>query len=1455
MTCFHRKSTKIATSSEHVADLLRDVRCLRDHEHLPVIGGVAVTRPAGHYPHQLAATLVDGMEAQFDADFRRKPPREALAAEGGAEFEDDFNPEAVQDVANLHESDSDGLEMETPSTLKVTNAVKQAVYRLHCNTGHRSNARLARALLISGAPPEVVQCAKHLKCSICAEKQKPKTRQPASLPVPKDVSDQVHIDLMEVHDGNGTKFYVVHAVDWASRFQMAEVLEDKSSPSVEAFLKKRWFPIFGAPRVLIADQGKEFTSWYFADMANQYGILLWHAAIQAPWQNGVCERAGGALKAILQACITAHSVQGHEELEMSLQEAVTAYNHDVNDSGVSPAQAALGKQPRMHGDVLGNFENHLGEHGMILSKPGLARQIALRETAKMAMLRLHFSRGLRKALLARPRTVPPSLDPGSIVYFYRNTKYNAKTHPSKQKLTLKKWHGPALVIAREGDSNYYLSFKGQLCKCAAEHVRPASTMEQISAEAWRDAIAEVVEQAQADARQRPPDVVDQPASMDFVAAPSAAPADLEAEETPQLTAQELAATMQLPLSNAMTPHSSAAPSGLSSRRASTVSSRMPGSPVPELIRQASQQVPAPATPGRMKELLSRAQAVDKASDDALHPDLEGDASRKRAADQAVEELQEATGGSSASTMRPSRPEPSSQVFDAMVATRDEILEFLQDPNVHPLRQLWAQAMLDRENPLEHQVRDHGTWRGQWPLPSQSVWQSHGARGIPWPCGDDDMNDVMAVQTARKEYRWKNMDDVQRKAFAEAADTGWRVWVDNDAVEVLDEKTSKSVRDRLRRSNELHKILTPRFVYTDKHDGLRTESHQLPLRANARLVVPGFKDPGGYEVRKDAPTASRTSQHMIFIFAASFLWDLWSADVKSAFLKGEYFLPGERELFIENIRCCPSGEPGLPLAGTYGLAKLKKGIFGLSDSPRRWYLRLNRSLCALGWVRSSIDFAVWFLWNEDKTKLHGIVASHVDDLLLGGDAVAKRSLDKLNEELGFGALQHNCFTYCGKRIEMKDGQVLVSMKEYHENLKTVLIPVNRRQEPDSPLTATEQRQLRAVLGSLQWLVAQCRFDLGFQLSSLQGSPAVVATLMKANVLVKQFKQDPNFTLYFKPMNLRDAGLMVVSDASLGNVTKLGGEGSEPMQRVFSQASYFILVADKDLMNGRSGRFAILDARSHRLTRVCRSTFGAEVLGVEEGFDTGQYCRGVFAEALGFPMGMRCVDASTDSIPMMVVTDAKDTYDKSTSDTPSYGSQKSLAFTVAWIRSMLLRPNTAMRWTATENMFVDAGTKEMSPDHMHKILRSCQWSVTYNPTFVKQGKLKSSAKTASLVGKPVDPADPVIPHLQSLADQNGWHFRDGIAVHVARNARSFRSPKPRFDEKEFSCRSSYGRFDSPSGHVQWCELEKNVPLDSLSNVQGLLGSTASVLVTFFRRSQHSSTSQKEEVSPEKACIGQG
>ena len=220
---------------------------------------------------------------------------------------------------------------------------------------------------------------------------------------------------------------------------------------------------------------------------------------------------------------------------------------------------------------------------------------------------------------------------------------------------------------------------------------------------------------------------------------------------------------------------------------------------------------------------------------------------------------------------------------------------------------------------------------------------------------------------------------------------------------------------------------------------------------------------------------------------------------------------DRELYM-----CGSNEakgPGLPLP-LGCLVMIRKGVFGLADAPRQWYLRLDRCLREHGWIRSVLDGACWSL-KDVNGNLIGMVVGHVDDLLNTGNEVAEKSLKEIGEELGFGTEDYDNFVWCGKRIrrEPSDGTIRVSMVEYHENLKTAPVPRDRRKQLDDELTRFEKKLLKGILGSLQWLVAQLRLDEAFTLLSMQTDTAhpTVASLLRANAAVTKLQQNKNFEL--------------------------------------------------------------------------------------------------------------------------------------------------------------------------------------------------------------------------------------------------------------------------------------------------------------------------------------------------------
>ena len=210
----------------------------------------------------------------------------------------------------------------------------------------------------------------------------------------------------------------------------------------------------------VTDLGPEFTAHTFSEVCEFLDIYHSAAPVETPWRNGIVERAGGTFKTTVKHLVTEFSAVGYADMELVGTAATEAYNSDINDSGFSPSQSLFGRAPRKLGDVLG-LRGRLAQHGLISRDLSFERQVAMREAARVAMVRLHFSRSLRRALLARGRVPnPEELEPGEIAYFWRKQKV------SKGKVLTERWHGPSpsLVLTCEKNQgipvSYFVTYMG-----------------------------------------------------------------------------------------------------------------------------------------------------------------------------------------------------------------------------------------------------------------------------------------------------------------------------------------------------------------------------------------------------------------------------------------------------------------------------------------------------------------------------------------------------------------------------------------------------------------------------------------------------------------------------------------------------------------------------------------------------------------------------------------------------------------------------------------------------------------------------------------------------------------------------------------------------------------------------------------------------------------------------------
>lgn len=114
------------------------------------------------------------------------------------------------------------------------------------------------------------------------------------------------------------------------------------------------------------------------------------------------------------------------------------------------------------------------------------------------------------------------------------------------------------------------------------------------------------------------------------------------------------------------------------------------------------------------------------------------------------------------------------------------------------------------------------------------------------------------------------------------------------------------------------------------------------------MAKGFKQRYGIDYEDTfSPVVKPTTIHLILLIAISKGWSLRQLDVQNAFLHGIL----EEDVFIRQ----PLGyvDPQFP----HHVCKLDKAMYGLKQSPRAWYSRLNSKLQEHGFVPSQADSSI------------------------------------------------------------------------------------------------------------------------------------------------------------------------------------------------------------------------------------------------------------------------------------------------------------------------------------------------------------------------------------------------------------------------------------------------------------------------------------------------------------------
>ncbi len=259
-----------------------------------------------------------------------------------------------------------------------------------------------------------------------------------------------------------------------------------------------------------------------------------------------------------------------------------------------------------------------------------------------------------------------------------------------------------------------------------------------------------------------------------------------------------------------------------------------------------------------------------------------------------------------------------------------------------------------------------------------------------------------------------------------------------------------------------------------------------VRHKARLVAKGYSQVEGMDFNETfALVAKFTTIRCMLAIGATMDLEIHQVDVKTAFLNGEL----EEDIYMDQ----PQGF--MQDGKEHLMFKLKKSLYGLKQSPRAWYQRINMFFTHEGFSRSRVDHS---LYVKQTGEYLLIVIIYVDDLIIltSNVSILKWLKSRLEDEFEMSDLEE--LHYClGMEFERDRANCTITMsqsKYIEEVLKRFNMeeckPIGTSLDVNSKLLKLmeeefqgieEEMQIipyKAVVGSLMYAMVGTRPDLAF-----------------------------------------------------------------------------------------------------------------------------------------------------------------------------------------------------------------------------------------------------------------------------------------------------------------------------------------------------------------------------------------
>ena len=1297
---FVHKKWMVKTTDESFHACYKCKVCHGGHSHT-LIQGVETSRSA-YYPWKLVESIARFWRRGITSDRQLRMLFMKHDVPLGWPEEEDMDAMA-QEIADDSAADLPLDELQpTPEERQRWTA---RVAQFHRAAGHPTNRNLAKIIKDSGQPRWKQEVALQHQCPACQSLRPGGTSAGTIPPAATHQSfkawQAIGLDTAEWHvPGKKTKIKFIFLMDVATKLRMVHYVMEYDNMTMRAENAEhvmaainQWLAYFPKPQLVIADNGKSYTSERLNDFLRQLNIQVHYPPEKEPWAHGIIEAGIQDLKH------TASALQ-LEDLEqdpkMTLVLAASSLNSTEYTAGFSAHQWAFGRHYALTDEDYMTYEQ-------LDPQTDFSNLVNARQKAEEVALRTRAKRVLSKLANTTSRQPLRSFDPMQLVKIWRRFQPQDQHKGSRggfKKSGRPNWVGPGRVVFQEvlphqesGDERRHILWVligNRIYRCSPHSVRPVTEVERLQHEMtteedptrWKS-LADILP------RREFTDLLDEvpgESEVDFPQLPD------EPDATTRIPARRATSKKTLNPSDWRTLHRSS-PLGLHEPGDPSVRHFVPGGGASSSSRPAD-------------VLADLESDVNDYSGPEYSPELPEPVAepKKKSARTAynlnwVQELE--------------KPEPETLDLFAQIQGMPDLDVLVIEIEVEPESNTKKKFL--QRSPVAYLVK----------------------------------------KMSSSEVNLQKLNEIEKVLFCRAKMKEVQSFLKNQAVrKCLDDEEIREAYGT-NRILKARWVLTWKPIPPDEREEALLDARENPQtvvnpmatkKAKARIVLLGFQHPSLLErnFKTAAPVQSNLGRNLLYVLSTFYQWELQGLDLATAFLQTQ---PTEADQ-----KLWTSGVAELKEAMKVpqdSVLRILRNIYGSTTAPRGLWQNLHRTLVGLGGVPAMGERCLW-LWFSKEEKdpklgtplLLGAMGGHVDDFHRVGNQKSAEWLAicaKIDSSYQWGTMKSRSYRHAGTDINtivQADGnfRIEVDQDAYVETVCDLAIEPSRLR-CDGPLTGQEVAACRGALGALQWLAIQSQPQLCARCNILLTEIIVGGTLAhgrEIQAMIGEVRRSPQKLRFFKLADVEHWSQLVF--------ITMGDQAHNNRPKGDSTGGMVTLLGGPSCIHGAVSPMMLLSWRAWKLKRKAIASNDAEIQAVLEAEDSNFRARLLWSEINGAghlrtsPRDDLVEDSEKQALCVkgVLCTDSRGGYDAvELNESPLLGLSNIRAALQAFqLRGNLQRGGCELRWLASDYDLGDSMTKKKqdSREGLMKMLSTWHWSIAYDPEFVAAKKNKKLGRTA-------------------------------------------------------------------------------------------------------------------------------